>query len=52
MMMIDEDYRLMTMATMIMIVLMESERSDGKDQGGIKCANRRTGFIDSEGSHR
>ena len=21
-------------------------------QGGIKCANRRTGFIDSEGSHR
>ena len=27
---------------------------DGKvpDQGGIKCANRRTRFIDSEGSHR
>ena len=22
------------------------------EQGGIKCANRRTGFIDSEGSHR
>ena len=22
------------------------------DQGGIKCANRQTGFIDSEGSHR
>jgi hypothetical protein len=21
-------------------------------QGGIKCANRRTGFIDSEGSHQ
>ena len=21
-------------------------------QGGIKCANRQTGFIDSEGSHR
>ena len=21
-------------------------------QGGIKCANRRTGFIESEGSHR
>ena len=26
-------------------------RIDG-EQGGIKCANRRTGFIDSEGSHR
>ena len=22
------------------------------DQGGIKCGNRGTGFLDSEGSHR
>ena len=24
----------------------------GKVQGGIKCGNRGTGFLDSEGSHR
>ena len=27
-------------------------KGDSDEQGGIKCANRRTGFIDSEGSHR
>ena len=28
----------------------QTESSTG--QGGIKCTNRRTGFIDNEGSHR
>ena len=34
------------------IFIISSSLSLPSDQGGIKCANRRTGFIDSEGSHR
>ena len=34
------------------LILAPQEIPDISGQGGIKCGNRGTGFLDSEGSHR
>ena len=40
------------MAMMMMMMVMVTIKIMTVEQGGIKCGNRGTGFLDSEGSHR